>query len=101
MVKTAAKPIDKFKKILVFVSMGAFGFSMIGTTLQMFQNGDSANPSTELTAEQSAEEKLQQNAASYQAILAREPNNKTALEGLLLAQIQLKQLPESIATLEN
>lgn len=100
MAKTSTRPADKFKKVFVYVSIGAFGFAMIGSTARMFLNANSP-PVNPVPSEESGQQRLEQNVEGYQSILTREPNNKTALEGLLLAQIQLRRLPEAIATLEK
>jgi len=94
-----------FKKILIFVSIFSF---LGGTSLGMLKvfssviNSEESNPasqseSPELTPEQT----LIQQARGYEVVLQREPENRIALEGLLVVRLQMNDLQNARIPLEK
>ncbi|MDJ1172662.1 tetratricopeptide repeat protein [Roseofilum capinflatum] len=94
-----------FKKILIFVSIISF---LGGTSLGMLRvfssviNTEESNPasqseSPELTPEQT----LIQQARGYEVVLQREPENRIALEGLLVVRLQMNDLQNARIPLQK
>ncbi|AFZ35114.1 hypothetical protein Sta7437_1547 [Stanieria cyanosphaera PCC 7437] len=92
------------RKTLQRVLVLLFGLAFIGSTAFMlvgsiFSN-DSQPPASTATTP-SNEEQLQAQIRGYEKVLAREPNNPTALQGLVQARLALQDLPGAIEPLEK
>jgi cytochrome c-type biogenesis protein CcmH/NrfG len=91
------------KKLVMIVSLCAFGFTFGGPFVRMFLQSFE-EPTQAEVAQQEAKERrqeLQKKIQGYQIVLEREPENRNALEGLAEAQIQLGHTQQAVATLEK
>ncbi|KOP26061.1 hypothetical protein AMR41_12435 [Hapalosiphon sp. MRB220] len=91
------KKIERRKKILTWVSMVSFvgsGFFAIVPTIQKAIE----NPSTQPV---SAESSLKKQEQGYKLVLQREPENKTALEGLVKIRLESQNLKGAVEPLEK
>ncbi|MBP0015846.1 MAG: tetratricopeptide repeat protein [Roseofilum sp. SBFL] len=85
-----------FKKILIFVSIiSFFGGTSLGM-LRVFSgviNTEERNPTSQTQSpELTPEQQLIQQARGYEVVLQREPENRIALEGLLVVRLQMNDL---------
>ncbi|MDJ1178579.1 tetratricopeptide repeat protein [Roseofilum sp. BLCC_M91] len=85
-----------FKKILIFVSIiSFFGGTSLGM-LRVFSgviNTEESNPASQSQSpELTPEQQLIQQARGYEVVLQREPENRIALEGLLVVRLQMNDL---------
>ncbi|MCP6762060.1 MAG: tetratricopeptide repeat protein [Fischerella sp. CENA71] len=89
--------IERRKKILTWVSIVSFvgsGVFAIVPTLQEVLK----NPSTQPL---SAKSSLQQQEQGYKLVLQREPENRTALEGIVKIRLQSQDLKGAVEPLEK
>ncbi|BAZ65824.1 MAG: tetratricopeptide repeat protein [Pelatocladus maniniholoensis HA4357-MV3] len=92
-----SKKIERRKKILTWVSIVSFvgsGFFAIVPTIQKAIE----NPSTPPV---SAESSLQQQEQGFKLVLQREPENNTALEGLVKIRLESQNFKGAIEPLEK
>ena len=87
-----------------------FGLAFIGSTVFLIVgsivSGDRSSSSSSSSSSnpqnsQSAQEQLMLQARGYEKVLAREPNNITALSGLVQARLQMQDLEGAITPLER
>jgi len=92
----------KIQKIVLVLSMlSFFGTSIFGlgkVFKGVFEPPTKPTPTTE---EQSATALLQKQEKGYEVVLKREPNNPTALEGLLKVRLQQNNIQGAIEPLET
>lgn len=88
--------------VLVLAVVGFVGFSLFPLISTAFKN-QSQNIATSSSATQAAQEKpkLEDQARGYSLVLQREPENQTALQGLVQTRIQLGDLEGAIAPLSK
>lgn len=81
-----------FRRTLVIVSGGFFLVSMSSGLFSMFSKDGQTQQTqaTEQTA--SANQQLEQQALGYEKVLTKEPKNKFALDGLIKARLEMKDL---------
>lgn len=90
--------------IVVLAILAFVGFSMIPLVNMVFTDD---SPSTEATTPSTptigAQElaKLEKQAEGYELVVQREPDNKTALQGLLETRLKLGDIPGAISPLEQ
>lgn len=94
------------KKTLQRVLVLLFGLAFIGSTGfilvgSIFSGNSQPSASTPTTTAPSDREQLQAQIRGYEKVLAREPNNPTALQGLVQARLALQDLPGAIEPLEK
>ncbi|BAU67149.1 hypothetical protein STA3757_45590 [Stanieria sp. NIES-3757] len=94
------------RKTLQRVLVLLFGLAFIGSTAFMlvgslFSNDSQPSASTSTATASSEQEQLQAQIRGYEKVLAREPNNPTALQGLVQARLALQDLPGAIEPLEK
>ncbi|MDJ0726577.1 MAG: hypothetical protein QNJ38_15830 [Prochloraceae cyanobacterium] len=82
------KQNKSLKRVLILASGLAFFSSTAFAIASMFTSS-SHSQDTPQTATLSLEQQLQQQAEGYEIVLKREPNNPTALQGLILSQQRL------------
>jgi len=88
------------QKAFIIASGFAFLGMMVLPMMSVFQEPTSA-PSQASSGRKVNPEELKKVAQGYEKILQREPNNPTALQGLVEVRLQLQDLPGSIAPLEK
>jgi tetratricopeptide (TPR) repeat protein len=84
--------------IMLLALIGFSGLPLVGSILQENQLM-AQNKGLGITRDQQI--KLEAEANGYQKVLEREPNNQTALKGLLALKIQQQDLPGAIVPLEK
>ncbi len=86
--------------VLVVAVVAFAGFSLALPLSRAFQ-GNQQEPEQAQDTTPSAQDGLQDQARSYELVLEREPDNETALRGLLQTRVQLGDLEGAIAPLEK
>jgi len=94
--------LKQVQKVIMFLSLMAFfGSSAFGLG-KVFKGAFEKQPEvTQTTEEQSASALLQKQEKGYETVLKREPNNPTALEGLLNVRLQQNDIQGAIEPLEK
>ncbi|MEH1969777.1 tetratricopeptide repeat protein [Nostoc sp.] len=92
------KQIERRQKIVTIVSLVSFVGSTVFAVIPAIQQASQPKPAT---ASASPESGLQQQARGYELILQREPENPTALEGLVNVRLKLKDTQGAIQPLEK
>jgi cytochrome c-type biogenesis protein CcmH/NrfG len=95
---TRKKQIERRQKILTIVSLVSFVGSTVFAVIPAIQQASQPKPAI---ASPSAESVLQQQARGYEMVLQREPENLTALEGLVNVRLKLKDNQGAIQPLEK
>lgn len=94
-------------KTLVRVVTLVMGLGFVGSTIAVAlssvfsQNNYTASSSQQHGEAPSMEEQIQMRVDGYEKVLAREPKNITALEGLAQLHLQLRNTEEAIPLLEK
>lgn len=94
-----SKQIQKI--VLVLSMLSFFGTSIFGLGKVFKGVFDKESQPEQPAAEQSATDLLQKQEKGYEAVLKREPNNPTALEGLLTIRLQQNNIKGAIEPLET
>ncbi len=89
------------RKIMSLVGCVSFGGTALFGIANMFKSGFQESPQVETAAVVSLEEQLQKRAQGYEAVLEREPENVTALEGLVKVRLEMGDRKGAIAPLEK
>jgi cytochrome c-type biogenesis protein CcmH/NrfG len=88
------------KRVLILVPAAAFFGSTGYGFVSMFRGA--ANSEQAATSQATAEEQqLQQRERGFELVVAREPDNETALQGLVQARLEMNDLEGAIAPLEK
>jgi cytochrome c-type biogenesis protein CcmH/NrfG len=89
----------KRKQLITIIFIASF----VGTTamgvIQVFNS--TPVPDAPTISQESEQEALKAQVQGYETVLKREPSNRTALEGLVAARLQLKDFKGAIAPLEK
>ncbi len=88
------------KRVLILVAAAAFFGSTGYGFVSMFRGAASSEQAatSEATA---AEQQLQQRERGFELVVAREPENETALQGLVQARLEMNDLEGAIGPLEK
>ena len=86
--------------IMLFSLITVSALPLVGSVVEGKQLAKNANNETIVLSQQELT-KLEAEASGYQKVLEREPNNNTALTGLLQIRLQQKDLQGAIAPLEK
>ncbi|NET77927.1 M48 family metallopeptidase [Okeania sp. SIO1F9] len=89
------------KKIMSLVGVVSFGGTALFGIANMFKSAFQESPQVETAAVVSVEEQLQKRARGYESVLEREPENVTALEGLVKVRLEMGDKEGAIAPLEK
>ena len=92
------------KLILVLAVLAFVGFSMIPLIGGIFKNNQptaGASPAATPTISSEQQAKLEAEAKGYELVVQREPNNTTALRGLVEARLRLGDIKGVISPLEQ
>jgi len=97
----AEKP-KRLQQVLILVSTIAFvGSTGLGAVSLFTNNPKEKIDNAKLASEKSREEQLQSQIRGYESVLQREPENQSALEGLVKLQLQVGNLQAAVAPLEK
>jgi len=89
-------------RIFAFLGIVSFGGTAVMGIVAMFRSGlQPPKTPPAVTAAQSTLAQLNTEKQNYEVVLKREPDNRTALEGLVQLQIKLQDLPGAKANLEK
>ena len=95
----------KLQRLIIIVFglafIGSTGFAVFGSLLGRNASSNSRNLASTTTNAPSVTEQLQARARGYAKVLEREPNNTTALIGLLQTSLQIGDLQTAIAPLKK
>lgn len=89
------------KKIMSLVGCISFGGTALFGIGNMFKSALQEPQQLETAAVVSVEEQLQKRARGYESVLKREPENVTALEGLIKVRLEMGDRKGAIAPLEK
>ncbi|MBR8839484.1 MAG: tetratricopeptide repeat protein [Stigonema ocellatum SAG 48.90 = DSM 106950] len=91
------KKIERRQRLVTVVSIISFLCSgAVSVVSSVKQGSQNSKPVTV-----SAESALQQQVRGFELVLQREPDNQVALEGLVMARIQMKDVQGAIPPLEK
>ena len=89
------------RKIMSLVGCVSFGGTALFGIANMFKSAFQESPQVETATVVSVEEQLEKRARGYQSVLEREPENMTALEGLVKVRLEMGYQEGAIAPLEK
>ncbi|NEP45929.1 MAG: tetratricopeptide repeat protein [Okeania sp. SIO2H7] len=92
---------QRLRKIMAFVGVCSFGGTALFSIANLYKSGLEEPQQVETAPVISAEERLEQRARGYEAVLAREPENRNALEELVKVRLQMGDREGAIAPLEK
>jgi cytochrome c-type biogenesis protein CcmH/NrfG len=93
--------LQRKQKLVAFIGVIGFGGSTLLTLVQMFKDALQRQNQPQTTEVNSAEVQLKAQEKGYQSVLQREPENLTALEGLVNVRLQLNDPKGAIEPLEK
>ncbi len=89
------------RKIMSLVGCVSFGGTALFGIANMFKSAFQESPQVETAPVVSVEDQLQKRARGYETVLEREPENATALEGLVKVRLEMGDKKGAIAPLEK
>ncbi|MBW4496818.1 MAG: tetratricopeptide repeat protein [Oscillatoria princeps RMCB-10] len=95
------KRIERLQRIMAVVSIVSFGGSAVFGTAQLFSSALKPSSESSTTAVPVAESPLAGQARGYELVLQREPENQTALEGLVNVRLEMKDAKGAVQPLEK
>ncbi|KKD34450.1 MAG: tetratricopeptide repeat protein [Limnoraphis robusta] len=93
--------LQRKQKLIAFIGVIGFGGSTLFTLVPMFKDALQRQNQPETTEVDSAEVQLKAQEKGYESVLQREPENLTALEGLMNVRLQLNDPKGAIEPLEK
>ena len=91
----------KLQKVILFISTAAFLGMMSSGLGAMFRSNSQSSEVNQAEEVATIVSQLERQEQGYQSVLQREPENQTALEGLVMVRLQQNKLEEAIAPLEK
>ncbi|RQH36696.1 tetratricopeptide repeat protein [Okeania hirsuta] len=91
----------RLKKIMSLVGVVSFGGTALFGMANMFKTAFQESSQVETVEVVSVEERLQKLAKGYESVLKREPENVTALEGLVKVRLEMEDKEGAIEPLEK
>ena len=95
------RSLKRKQKLIALIGTIGFGGSMLFTLVPLFKSGLQQQNQPEIIEVESAEMQLKAQEKGYQSVLQREPDNLTALEGLVNVRLQLNDTKGAIEPLEK
>ena len=95
------KRSQRLKKIMSLVGVVSFGGTALFGIANMFKSALKEPQQLEKAEVVSVEEQLQKRAQGYESVLKREPENVTALEGLVKVRLEMGDRKGAIELLEK
>ncbi|BFM41014.1 tetratricopeptide repeat protein [Synechocystis sp. LKSZ1] len=95
---SSKKTLKVLQKIFIIGSGLAFLGMMVIPLMPLFR---AAPPTSEQASSKANPEQLKKLAEGYEKVLAREPNNPSALQGLVETRLQMNDLKGAIAPMEK
>ncbi len=95
-----AKKTKRLQRILTWVSIVSFGGSGAMAVVPTLYDAINETPKQQQAASD-ASVALQKQAQGFEMVLQREPENRVALEGLVNARLQMKDVKGAVAPLEK
>ncbi len=95
------RSLKQKQKLVALVGVIGFGGSTLFTLVPMFKNALQQQNQPETTQVESAEVQLKVQEKGYKNVLMREPENLTALEGLMNVRLQMNDTKGAIEPLEK
>lgn len=92
---------DRLRKIISLVGVCSFGGTALFSIANLYKSGLQEPQAVETAPVVSAEERLEKVARGYEAVLAREPENRNALEELVKVRFQMGDREGAIGPLEK
>ena len=92
---------QRLKKIMAFVGVCSFGGTALFGIANLYKSGLEEPQQVETAPVVSAEQRLEKIAQGYEVVLAREPENKNALEELVKVRLEMGDKEGAIAPLEK
>jgi hypothetical protein len=96
--KSAKNPFQRF--FIIGSGLVFLGF-MVVPLAEVFRNASQPSPPTATSQIAAAYQQMQVQEQGYEQVLKREPNNPTALQGVVQLRLQMYKLKGSIALLEK
>jgi len=93
--------LQRKQKLVPVIGVIGFGGSTLFTLVPMFKDALQRQNQPQTTEVNSAEVQLKAQEKGYQSVLQREPENLTALEGLMNVRLQLNDPKGAIEPLEK
>ncbi|MEA5538835.1 tetratricopeptide repeat protein [Limnoraphis robusta Tam1] len=93
--------LQRKQKLIAFIGVIGFGGSTLFTLVPMFKDALQRQNQPEITEVDSAEVQLKAQEKGYKIVLEREPDNLTALEGLMNVRLELNDPKGAIEPLEK
>ncbi|BAZ16564.1 hypothetical protein NIES4071_84410 [Calothrix sp. NIES-4071] len=95
-----AKKTKRLQRILTWVSIVSFGGSGAMAVVPTLYDAFNQKPQQQQAVSNASNTLLQQ-AQGFEMVLQREPENRVALEGLVNARLQMKDVKGAVAPLEK
>ena len=92
---------DRLRKIMSLVGVCSFGGTALFSIANLYKGGLEEPQQVETAPVVSAEERLEKLARGYEAVLAREPENRNALEELVKVRLEMGDREGAIGPLEK
>lgn len=92
---------QRLRKIMALVGVCSFGGTALFGIANLYKGGLEEPQPVETAPVVSVEERLEKRARGYEAVLAREPENRNALEELVKVRLEMGDKEGAIAPLEK